>query len=137
MSFLSIIYKVYLFRYPPNRSVALGGIQASLELVTSLLRYDLYLHSHPYTELFGIEDPCYGLSASGDSSSKLDDTFESVRTELPLPTVPFQDLKDACRTLFNLDFGTFESSNRSKIMSGGSGVDTVKLSLSTKWIFMF
>jgi hypothetical protein len=89
-----------------KQNVRLGGVEASLELVTSPLRYDLYWRSHPYTELFRIEDPCYGLSATGNYSSKLDDTYESVRSELPLLSFPFQDLKDVCNALFKLDFGT-------------------------------
>ncbi|MPZ06042.1 MAG: hypothetical protein GEU26_06425 [Nitrososphaeraceae archaeon] len=78
-----------------KQKVRLGGVEASLELVT-----------RPYTELFGVEDPCYGLNATGNYSSKLDDTYESVRSELPLLSIPFQDLKDVCNALFRLDFGT-------------------------------
>ena len=62
-----------------RQNVRIGGVGASLEFITTPLKYELYWNSHPFTEHFRVEDSCYGLSATGDYSTRLDDTLEFVR----------------------------------------------------------
>jgi hypothetical protein len=81
-----------LYQISSGQNLRIGGIDSSLELIDKPLKYELYWNQHPFTAMFGISDPCYGLSASGDYSSKLDNTLEHLRSELPTLSFPFQDL---------------------------------------------
>ena len=94
-----------------RQKIKIDGISASLELITTPLKYQFYWYSHPFTAHFGIDDASIGLSATGDYTEKLNHTLEYLRSELSTMSPPFQDLKDACKSLFNLQYGTPAFSN--------------------------
>jgi hypothetical protein len=84
--------------------IRIGQIVGSLGLLTSKIKYDFYLRSHPFAISFGAEYPCYALSKSGNNSSQLRAVQLRLTSELQNLKRPFEDIKDAMARSLGLGF---------------------------------
>ena len=55
-----------------DRELRLKDFSASLELMTGAPKYELYPNSHPFTSMFRINEPGYGLHQTGKYSQEFE-----------------------------------------------------------------
>lgn len=87
-----------------GKNIRLENMILSLDLMQSQTYTELHMRQYIRNN-FGIDEPCYLLTRTGEFS-KLRDILKQIEFELRKVDPPFESLRDLSKSKFNVDFGT-------------------------------
>jgi hypothetical protein len=93
--------KDVLYQITSTQQIIVNEVSASLGLVPNEIRYDSFYKSHPQSEIFGINEACYEILKSGNSSIELAENQTLLISELE---GLFDNLPDAIVNTLDLSF---------------------------------